>query len=149
MRLRFALSATALSLTVLLSPPSDQMLLHAEEKKDAPMFTESGHTVDDLTTVKEKVSAMKAVLLDIREQDEWEEGHLKAARLVPLSEVKDGMIPEKYLALLPKDRPIYLHCRSGGRVLKCAQILKDKGFDLRPLKAGYEKLVEAGFEKAE
>jgi rhodanese-related sulfurtransferase len=105
------------------------------------------HTTDSLDKVKTSVTAGKAVLVDVREQAEWDNGHLKAAQLVPLSLLsKDGaVIP----ATLPKDKPIYLHCRSGGRCLKAAEILKAKGYDARALEAGYGQLVKDGFEKAE
>lgn len=121
---------------------------HADDQKEKPMFTSAGHTTDDLATVKSRVEQQQAMLLDVREQDEWDAGHLKSARLVPLSAIKSGQIPEQYQKLLPKDRPIYLHCRSGGRVLPCGEVLKAHGYDVRPLKAGYEKLVEFGFETA-
>jgi len=121
----------------------------AETQDKAPMFTEAGHTTDELSVVKERVLAKEAVLLDVREMDEWNAGHLKVASLMPLSELRDGAVPEKYVALLPKDKPIYLHCRSGGRVLMCAEALQGKGYDIRPLKAGYEKLLQSGFEKAQ
>lgn len=108
---------------------------------------EMKHTTDPITQVKADVTAGKAVLVDVREQTEWDSGHLKAAQLVPLSLLsKDGaVIP----ATLPKDKPLYLHCRSGGRCLKAAEILKAKGYDVRPLEQGYGQLVKDGFEKAE
>ena len=108
---------------------------------------EMKHTTDPIDQVKTSVAAGKAVIIDVREQAEWDNGHLKAASLVPLSELsKDGaVIP----ATLPKDKPIYLHCRSGARSLKAAEILKAKGYDVRPLQAGYGQLVKDGFEKAE
>lgn len=118
------------------------------KKKEVPMFTDAGHTTDELTTIQQRVAKNEAILLDVREQDEWDSGHLKAAHLVPLSKLKDGQIPAEFVALFPKDKPIYLHCRSGGRVLMCAEVLAGKGYDIRPMKAGYEKLVESGFEKA-
>ena len=121
----------------------------ADTQDKVPMFTEAGHTTYELDLVKTRVLAKEAVLLDVREDDEWKAGHLKVASFVPLSEIRDGVIPEKYIKLLPKDKPIYLHCRSGGRVLMCAEVLKDKGYDMRPLKAGYEKLLQSGFEKAQ
>lgn len=133
-----------LALTVGLVLPSAA----AEEAKEKPMFTDAGHSTDELATVKSRVEMKQAVLLDVREQDEWDSGHLQAARLVPLSAIKDGKVPEEFQKLLPKDRPIYLHCRSGGRVLMCAELLQGQGYDIRPLRAGYEKLVEFGFEKA-
>jgi rhodanese-related sulfurtransferase len=108
---------------------------------------EMKHTSDPITQVKADVTAGKAVLVDVREQAEWDNGHLKAAQLLPLSLLsKDGAaIP----ATLPKDKPLYLHCRSGGRSLKAAEILKAKGYDVRPLEQGYGQLVKDGFEKAE
>lgn len=108
---------------------------------------EMTHTTDSIDQVKTSVAAGKAVLVDVREQAEWDNGHLKVATLVPLSLLsKDGAeIP----ASLPKDKPIYLHCRSGARSLKAAEVLKAKGYDVRPLQAGYGQLVKDGFEKAE
>lgn len=108
---------------------------------------EMKHTTDSIDQVKTSVAAGKAVIVDVREQAEWDNGHLKVASLVPLSLLsKDGAeIP----STLPKDQPIYLHCRSGARSLKAAEILKAKGYDVRPLQAGYGQLVKDGFEKAE
>jgi rhodanese-related sulfurtransferase len=107
------------------------------------------HTKDSLDTVKKNLKAGKAVLLDVREQKEWDEGHLKDAKLVPQSKLKAEATLAELLKTLPKDKVIYTHCRAGGRALVCGAILKKHGFDVRPLKDGYEKLVEAGFEKAE
>jgi phage shock protein E len=106
------------------------------------------HTQDSLDTVKENLKAGKAVLLDVREQNEWDAGHLKAARLVPQSKLKMESDLADLLKTLPKDKVIYTHCRAGGRALTCGEILKKRGFDVRPLKAGYNDLVQAGFEKA-
>ena len=108
---------------------------------------EMKHNSDPIDQVKTSVTAGKAVIVDVREQAEWDNGHLKSASLVPLSLLsKDGAeIP----ASLPKDKPVYIHCRSGGRALKAAEILKAKGYDARPLQAGYGQLVKDGFEKAE
>lgn len=111
------------------------------------MAEEMKHTTDSIDQVKTSVAAGKAVLVDVREQAEWDNGHLKVATLVPLSLLsKEGAeVP----ATLPKDKPIYLHCRSGARSLKAAEVLKAKGYDVRPLEAGYGQLVKEGFEKAE
>ena len=112
------------------------------------MFTEAGHTVDSLDVVKQSVEKDSAVLLDVREQSEWDAGHLANARLLPLSKLKESASVDDAMADVPKDRPIYLHCRSGGRVLMFAELLRGKGYDIRPLKAGFSSLVEAGFSKA-
>lgn len=118
------------------------------EKKMTAKLTSTGHTVDSLEFVKQQIEGNAAVLIDVREQDEWDAGHLAHAQLIPLSKVRGGSLDE-VVAALPVDKPVYLHCRSGGRVLTCAELLKSKGLDVRPLKAGYESLVSAGFSKAE
>ncbi len=107
---------------------------------------EMEHTKDSIDQVKAAIHAGTAIIIDVREQSEWNDGHLKAATLVPLSLLtKEGSeIP----ASLPKDKPIYLHCRSGGRSLKAAEILKAKGYDARPLSEGYRQLVQDGLEKS-
>ena len=106
------------------------------------------HTKDSLDTVKENLKTGKAVLLDVREQKEWDAGHLKAAKLVPQSKLKMESALADLLKSLPKDKVIYTHCVAGTRSLACGAILKKHGFDVRPLKAGYQELVDAGFEKA-
>jgi putative heme-binding domain-containing protein len=111
-------------------------------------FSEAGHILDPLDVVQSRVQEGKAVLLDIREQSEWDAGHLKIAKLVPLSVLRGGDVAG-FVDGLPKDKPIYVHCRSGRRVLACAEMLRDSGLDIRPLSAGFDALVEAGFAPAE
>jgi len=103
------------------------------------------HTQDSLAAVQQAVADQKAVLVDVRETDEWNEGHLSGARSLPLSVLEKGVKPESLGNLLPKNKIIYLHCLSGGRCIKAAEILKPLGYDVRPLKPGYQALVEAGF----
>jgi rhodanese-related sulfurtransferase len=110
------------------------------------------HTRDSLDVVKARLAKGTAVLLDVREPFEWNDGHLKAAMLVPLSDLReakgDATAAKKLAGKLSAKKIIYLHCRSGGRVLAAAPILRAMKFDVRPLKAGYSSLVKAGFEKA-
>ena len=105
------------------------------------------HTKDSLQSVKDALAAKKAVLIDVREKGEWNNGHLRAAHLLPLSSLKAE--PKSARAILPKDKPIYLHCASGIRCMKAAEILRKDGYDVRPLKDGYQNLLKAGFPKAE
>ena len=124
------------------------MLCSSSSADDKHTFTRDGHTTDSLAKVKKQLKDGKATLLDVREQNEWDEGHLKAARLLPLSVLRKGKLSDKQKKLLPKNAPVYCHCRSGGRVLAVAKILKAQGIDIRPLKSGYADLVRAGFEKS-
>ncbi|MCA9062250.1 MAG: c-type cytochrome [Planctomycetaceae bacterium] len=111
-------------------------------------FSSAGHTLDRIADVKERVAKGSAVLVDVREQEEWDAGHLADAVLVPLSAVRDGMVPESFTSRLPKGKPVYVHCRSGRRVLQFRQALKGQGYDIRPLNSGYQQLLEAGFKGA-
>lgn len=72
----------------------------------------------------EKISKMKDVkLLDVRTEEEFDEGHIANAQNL----VYDENFSEK-IAELDKSKPVIVYCKSGGRSEKCAQILKDSGF---------------------
>jgi phage shock protein E len=106
------------------------------------------HTKDSLDTVKENVKAGKAVIVDVREPSETEAGYVKGAILLPQSKLKVETELAELVKKLPKDKIIYTHCKAGGRAITCGDILKKQGFDVRPLKPGYQELITAGFEKA-
>jgi rhodanese-related sulfurtransferase len=103
---------------------------------------------DPLPTVQENLATHKAVLLDVREPGEWKEGHIEGAISLPLSSLKKGVDTSTLEHQLPKDKIVYTHCVRGVRALKAANILEELGYNVRPLKDGYEDLVKAGFEKA-
>ena len=110
--------------------------------------TAAGHTKDPLPAVQQAVAAGQAVIVDVREPDEWAQGHVAGARLVPLSALEAGVDPARLAQLLPKDKIIYCHCLMGGRCLEAAAILGPLGYDVRPLKPGYPQLIQAGFPAA-
>lgn len=105
----------------------------------------AGHTKDTLDTVQERVNSGDAMLLDVREQDEWNAGHLTSAKLIPLSALEEGLSREQLSKLLPADKIIYCHCAKGGRCLLAERILRPLGYDVRPLKSGFDDLKSFGF----
>ena len=107
------------------------------------------HTSDSLETVKKRVSEKKAVLVDVREEAEWKQGHIEGAKLLPLSTLEDAKDAAALKRQLPQDKIIYVHCYSGVRSLAAADVLTQHGFQIRPLKPGYKELLKAGFKKAE
>lgn len=111
------------------------------------LAAEPEHARDTPADVKKAVEKKAAILLDVREPSEWKAGHLKDARLLPLSKLKKGD-PKEATKGLPKDKVIYCHCKSGGRCLQAAEVLQKLGYDVRPLKEGYQDLLAAGFPKA-
>ena len=106
------------------------------------------HTKDSLDTVKQAVREQKAVIIDVREPDEWQQGHLAGAGLLPLSTLERGVSPQELAKILPKDKIIYCYCLAGGRCAEAAAMLKPLGYDVRAIKPGYPQLVKAGFPAA-
>ncbi|MBS0204580.1 MAG: rhodanese-like domain-containing protein [Planctomycetes bacterium] len=105
-------------------------------------------TKDSLDVVKKKIAEKKAVLLDVREKDEWDYGRLKDAVNLPLSVIEKGTTADDLEKIAGKDTIIYLHCAAGARSLEAAKRLAITGRDVRSLKPGYNALVKAGFPKA-
>jgi hydroxyacylglutathione hydrolase len=62
-------------------------------------------------------------VLDVRERGEWEAGHIAGAVNVPLGHLTDRV------AELERDRPLVLHCQSGGRSSVAASLLRAHGFN--------------------
>jgi len=64
-----------------------------------------------------------AFIIDVREEDEYEEGHLVNSVNIPLSQFRDR------LDEIPKDKPVYLHCRSSQRSYNAVRALQHLGYD--------------------
>lgn len=64
-----------------------------------------------------------AFIIDAREVKEFERGHLKNAVNIPLSEFRDR------LDEIPKDKPVYIHCRSGQRSYNMVMALQNLGYN--------------------
>lgn len=79
---------------------------------------------DDLRQVTVDEIPADAKILDVREDMEWEAGHIDGAQHIPL-----GQVPERY-GEVPLDEDIYIICRSGGRSLKATAYLQNAGFDV-------------------
>jgi NADPH-dependent 2,4-dienoyl-CoA reductase/sulfur reductase-like enzyme/rhodanese-related sulfurtransferase len=75
-----------------------------------------------VTEVRELVEN-NAFIVDVREKNEYERGHLINAVNIPLSELRDRVDE------IPKDRPVYLHCRSSQRSYNAVMALQNMGYD--------------------
>jgi rhodanese-related sulfurtransferase len=78
-----------------------------------------------------------AVLLDVREDDEWVAGHAPAAVHLPMGQVVDRT------AEVPTDRIIVCMCRVGGRSGSVALHLAGAGYDVRNVAGGMQAWAEA------
>lgn len=64
------------------------------------------------------------VILDVRTQDEYDEGHIKNAILIPYNTIEENIDKiDKY-----KDKPILVYCRTGRRSAIAVKTLIDNGF---------------------
>lgn len=63
-----------------------------------------------------------AVIVDVREEDEFKAGHLVNSINIPLSQFRER------LDEIPKDKPVYLHCRSGQRSYNMTRALLQRGY---------------------
>lgn len=64
----------------------------------------------------------EAVLIDVREPDEWAAGHVAGATHIPLAD-----LPAR-LDEVPRDRPVLLFCRSGNRSGRATAFLRQQGY---------------------
>ena len=81
------------------------------------MFDESPIPQADANEVLRLLEEENAELIDVREQHEWDEFHVRGSTHLPMSQVNDWY-PD-----LDKERPLLLLCRSGNRSQRIAEAL--------------------------
>lgn len=91
----------------------------------------------------EKHIAEGAQLLDVRTKEEWDEGHLKGATLVTVTE--DGFLDKAKAALDPK-KGVVAYCRSGKRSAVATEQLRAAGYTVHDLAGGINAWKAAGKE---
>ena len=81
-------------------------------------------------------STLGAILVDVREADEFKTGHITGAINAPLSTITS--------TTLPKDAPLFLYCLRGTRSKRAAGILKKMGYTVKSIGgiSGYKGEIE-------
>jgi rhodanese-related sulfurtransferase len=92
----------------------------------------------DPATAAELAERGEAVLLDVREQREWDAGHAPGAVHIPLGQLA-ARLPE-----LPQDRPVVAVCRSGSRSSRAVKALQRAGVEAENLDGGMRAWQRAG-----
>ena len=80
----------------------------------------------EITTVQLKAmleSPMPPLVLDVREEWEWQRAHVDAARLLPMASVPD------HLDELDRGRDLVVMCHHGGRSRQIVLFLEQQGYD--------------------
>ena len=95
----------------------------------------------DPNTVEELRHRDDVVVIDVREDYEYNDGHIPGARLVPL-----GQVPNR-LDEIPKDKTVIAVCRSGNRSSQATNFLRQQGFDnVHNMTGGMNAWAQAGYE---
>lgn len=81
----------------------------------------------------------KAVIVDVREQNEIKEGMIDHAQWFPLSKIKENKNWKKDFEKMTDGKQIFLYCRSGNRSGQVQEILKKEGIPSENI-GGYETL---------
>jgi sulfur-carrier protein adenylyltransferase/sulfurtransferase len=109
----------------------------AEARKEIPEV--SAPQVNELL----KNNGKSPILLDVRESDEWRQGHLEGALPLPR-----GFLEIKVESAVPnKDAPIIAYCAGGVRSLLAAKVMKEMGYqNVSSMAGGYAAWKNGGFK---
>lgn len=107
----------------------------------APETTPDGLIAEiDAATLKAWLAEERAVLIDVREHEEYAEEHIPGANLVPLSSFRPHDLPGHW-----RDKVAVLHCLVGSRSQKAGKMMVAAGFrDVAQLKDGILGWIAAG-----
>ncbi len=101
--------------------------------------TRLGPTVD-VATVKALQGRDDVVVLDVREQSEYDAGHIPGVKLIPMGTVA-GRLNE-----IPKDKPVIVTCRSGNRSGQVTEYLRGQGYtNVHNMQGGIAAWQSAGY----
>ena len=110
-----------------------------------PAWQQAGEEIDMIIDVEADELAMdipfdeNLVILDVRREAEFADGHVKGAVHMPLSEMNDPLI----MANLEEEQNIYVHCAGGYRSVIAASLLKRQGIhNLRNVLGGWNMIKE-------
>src|SRR2546426_1814214 len=96
----------------------------------------------DATRARELIESGGTLVVDVREQDEWDEGHIPGAVHVPRGHLESRI--ER--AAPDSSRPIVVYCSAGNRSAFAAKTLGDLGYeDVTSLAGGFTDWKRNGF----
>lgn len=94
----------------------------------------------DVATVNALLNNDDVLLIDVREQWEYDEGHLPGITLIPM-----GDVPNR-LSEIPTDKEVILTCRSGNRSGQVTDFLRQQGYtNVHNMEGGIVAWQAAGF----
>lgn len=108
-------------------------------------WVSAGMNVDLIIEVEADELAMdipfddNLVVLDVRSETEYADGHVKDAQLLPLEDLAD----RANIALIEENQTVYIHCKSGYRSVIAASLFKIEGYhNLRNVAGGWDAIAQ-------
>lgn len=98
------------------------LALPKKDKKSEPTTVAGIQTENSFATIESAMNS-GSPLIDVRTPEEFIAGHIKGAINLPLSDIQSGSFPAT-----PKDKIVYVYCRSGNRSSQASKILNDAGY---------------------
>ena len=98
-------------------------------------------TKDSLKVIAKNVAEGKAVLVDVRSEEEWNDGHLEGSIFVPVTSLRKGGDPKKLAKVLPKKKILYTFCVVGMRAKA------ENSSTMRPMSATCRMMVLVHWSK--
>ena len=74
---------------------------------------------------KEMMDSQEVIILDVREQDEYDSGHIPGAVLLPVGSIDETTAAE---VIPDKDSTVLVYCRSGNRSKTASSALAELGY---------------------
>ncbi len=97
----------------------------------------------DVENFAKYIAQDDVILVDVRTAEEFAAGHIKGVD--HNLDVRSATFFKDYQSL-PKDKPIALYCKGGGRSKQVAGVLAGNGYKVVELSVGYDGWVKAGGE---
>ncbi len=94
-------------------------------------FIAANHLRGDLPLAQWDALPADAFLLDVRDDDEFAEGHAEGALNIPLPQLRDR------LGELPENKALHVYCGVGQRAYYAVRLLMQHGFDARDISGGW------------
>src|SRR5437868_4921650 len=116
----------------------------AEHTGFEKLVAEAKKKISEIATIEDagKKKGGEAVIVDVREKDEWEEEHIPDATNMSHGTIEldiEGKVPDK-------NAMIVCHCGGGGRSALAAESLKKMGYkNARSMAGGFKAWKAAGF----
>ena len=137
LRLLFLIPVSILILTSCTSRDSEIESQHSAELVDLSTLPD----VIDVQTAATLMNNDDVLLIDVREQWEYDEKHIPGITLIPMSEL------ESRISEIPTDKTVVLTCRSGNRSGQVHAFLAENGYDnTHNMEGGILAWEAAGFE---